>query len=61
MAKLGNNVEYSVDKDVLTIKINLKERLGKSASGKNTIVASTGGNQTVEGGYKVGVNVFVKE
>lgn len=56
------NCEMSVSGDQLTIKINLKERLGKSASGKSTIVATTEGNVSVPGfeDIKLGVNCYTK-
>ena len=59
------NVKFSQDGDTLVIRVNLKERHGKSGSGKSTIVASTGGNQqllTQSGeAVKIGLNVFVTE
>ena len=56
------NVEMSVNGDILTIKVDLSKRFGKSSSGKTTIVASTEGNQPVPGReeVKVGVNVYTK-
>lgn len=56
------NVEIKRSGDVLTIKVNLKERLGASKSGKSQVIASTDGNATVEGteGIKLGLNVYVK-
>lgn len=55
------NVKYKVDKKVLTITVDLSERLGPSGSGKTTIVATTGGNADVGvDGIKFGLNVFVK-
>jgi len=46
--------------NIATITVDLSKRLGKSASGKNTIVATTGGNQTLEGDIKFGLNVYTK-
>jgi hypothetical protein len=60
--ELGDNVEASLEGEVLTLKIDLKKRFGASASGKSVKVASTGGNKVVpvEGTeYKVGLNVFL--
>ncbi len=56
------NCDMKVDGDKLTITINLKERLGKSASGKSTIVATTEGNVSVPGfeDIKLGVNCYTK-
>lgn len=55
------NVEFKVEKDKLTITVDLKKRLGKSKSGKNETVATTGGNaETGVPGIKFGLNVFAK-
>lgn len=56
------NCDISVSGDVLTIKVKLSERLGKSASGKTTIVASSEGNISVPGHeeIKLGLNVYTK-
>lgn len=57
------NVEMEVKGDILTIKVDLAKRFGKSSSGKSTIVASTEGNQSAPGteDVKIGLNVYVKE
>ena len=56
------NVEMQVTGDILTIKVDLSQRHGKSGSGKNEIVASTEGNQSIPGRdvIKIGVNVYTK-
>lgn len=56
------NIEMSTDGNVLTIKVDLAQRFGKSSSGKSTIVASTEGNQSVPGHeeIKIGLNVYTK-
>ena len=56
------NVEMSVEGNVLTIRVDLSQRFGKSSSGKSTIVASTEGNQSVPGNeeIKIGLNVYTK-
>lgn len=55
------NVTMAVDGDVLTIKVDLKARLGESSSGKTTIVATTEGNTDVPGHapIKIGLNVYL--
>lgn len=55
------NIKMKVEKNVLTLTIDLKKRYGKSGSGKSEIVASTEGNCDVEGsdGVKIGLNVYV--
>ena len=51
----------TVTGDILTLKIDLSKRFGKSSSGKSVIVASTEGNQPIEGtDYKIGLNVYLK-
>ena len=57
------NIEMSTEGNILTIKIDLSQRFGKSSSGKSTIVASTEGNQSVPGHeeIKIGLNVYTKE
>jgi ABC-type hemin transport system ATPase subunit len=54
------NVTYTVEGQKLVITVDLSQRLGPSASGKTTLVASTSGNATLPGasGIKFGLNVF---
>lgn len=57
------NVKMEVSKDgILTITIDTKQTFGLSGSGKNTIIASTGGNVSVEGAedVKIGINCYTK-
>lgn len=54
------NVELNVKGDTLTITIDLSKELGPSASGKSTLIASTGGAVTVEGGARVNLSVYRK-
>ena len=50
-----------IEGNELTIKVDITKRYGKSSSGKNIIIASTEGNQTVDStDIKVGLNVYVK-
>ena len=57
------NVEMQVDGNVLTIKVDLSKAFGPSTSGKNIIVASTEGNQSVPGreDVKIGLNIYTKK
>lgn len=56
------NVEFSVEGNILTIKIDLSKEFGLSSSGKNTIVASTEGNVTIpDREEKIGMNVYRKQ
>lgn len=52
-----------VDGNILTIKVDLSKAFGPSSSGKNTIVASTEGNQSVPGreDVKIGLNIYTKK
>ena len=54
------NVEMKVVGDKLTITIDLSKRLGRSSSGKSTIVATTGGNKPIPGhdDVKIGLNAY---
>lgn len=55
------NVEMKVDKNILTIKVDLKKENGKSKSGKNIIIGTTEGNTVVGSeapGVKIGLNVY---
>lgn len=56
------NIEMTTNGDILTIRVDLSQRFGKSSSGKSTIVASTEGNQAVAGHeeIKIGLNVYTK-
>lgn len=59
------NIEAKFDKDTkkLMLLIDCTKRLGRSKSGKTTIIATTSGNQPVPGaeGIVMGVNVYTKE
>lgn len=56
------NVSMSVQKNILTITVDLSKEFGPSSSGKTTIVASTEGNQPVNGSdsIRVGLNIYKK-
>ena len=57
------NIRTSMSKEgVLTVTIDTTKKLGPSSSGKNILVASTGGGVQVEGapfGFKVNVSAWV--
>jgi len=58
---LMKNVKMEVTGDILTITVDLSKRYGKSSSGKNVIVASSEGNQSIpETDYKIGLNIYTK-
>jgi hypothetical protein len=54
------NVEITVEGNTLIFKVDLTKEFGPSSSGKNIIIASTEGNQSVPGreDVKVGLNVY---
>ena len=56
------NNEMTAEGKILTIKVDLRQRFGKSSSGKSKIVASTEGNQSVpgHGEIKIGLNIYTK-
>ena len=56
------NIEMTVNGDILTVRIDLSQRHGKSASGKNEIIASTEGNQSIpeHDAVRIGLNVYTK-
>jgi hypothetical protein len=56
------NIEMKVEGDILTIKVDLSKEFGLSSSGKSVIIASTEGNQSVDGKeeVKIGLNVYKK-
>ncbi len=57
------NVDMKLEGNILTIKVDLTKEFGPSSSGKTIIIASTEGNQSVEGkeDVKVGLNVYRKK
>jgi hypothetical protein len=58
-----NNVKFDIKGDVLTITVNLKERHGRSASGKSETIATTAGNSKLPapfGDVSVGLNVYTR-
>ena len=62
VTQIGKNIEASVDGNILTLRIDLSARHGDSASGKTVIVATSGGNQAIEGGKGVilGLNAYIR-
>lgn len=54
----GKNIQYAVEGNILTVRIDLAKDFGPSASGKTRIIATTAGNVALPGGAKVGINVY---
>lgn len=53
------NVAMKVEKNILTITVDLTKDFGPSSSGKTIIIASTEGNQTVPGtNATLGLNLY---
>jgi len=57
------NVDLKLEGNILIIKVDLGKDFGPSSSGKNVIVASTEGNQSVPGkeDVKIGLNIYKKK
>lgn len=57
------NVQMIVEHGMLIIKVDLTKEIGPSSSGKNVIIATTGGNIDVPGvdDTKIGLNVYRKK
>jgi len=52
------NVQVEVKGNILTLKVDLAKRFGPSKSGKTMLIASTEGNQKVEGDDKISFGFF---
>jgi len=63
MKQIGSNVRVETDGDMLTIKVDLSQRQGRSASGKTMVIASTQGNVNLghASGAVLGLNVYTKQ
>jgi len=56
------NIEMSVEKNILTLKVDISKRYGPSASGKTIILATTAGNISIpdHNDIKIGLNIYTK-
>ena len=56
------NCEMKLNGDILTITVDVSKEFGKSASGKNIIIASTEGNVSIpeKEDIKIGLNIYRK-
>ena len=55
------NIRSTIEGGFLTLRIDLRQKHGKSKSGNSTKIASTGGNVNLEGDYKhikLGLNCY---
>ncbi len=53
------NIEMKVEKNILTIKVDLTKTFGQSKSGKSEIIATTAGNIGIPGTEaKMGLNIY---
>lgn len=56
-----NNLHYEIVEGILTIRIDLGRELPGLTKGGNVSIATTRGNQTIDGfGTRLGVNVYRK-
>jgi len=61
MENVGTNVAYKVEKNKLTVEIDLSKEFGRSASGKTIRIASTEGNIKIGDTPAImGLNVYRK-
>jgi hypothetical protein len=61
--KIGKNAAFTVsDKGILTLTVDLNVEIGPSASKKTNIIATSAGNQAIDGGNGaiLGLNVYRK-
>jgi hypothetical protein len=54
------NLDFKIEGNVLTIKVDLSKTFGASKTGKSIIIASSEGNQPVAPGVVAGINVYKK-
>lgn len=53
------NMEMTIEGETLTIKVNLKQDLGLSKSGKTRIIATSRGNAKIPGtDATIGLNIY---
>ena len=54
------NIEMNLDRQILTMKVDLSKDFGPSKSGKSITIATTEGNISVPGAedVKIGLNVY---
>jgi hypothetical protein len=57
------NMEMKVEGNILTIAVDISQRLGESKSGKSVTIASTEGNISIPNheDIKIGLNVYIKK
>ena len=61
------NVAMKLEGNLLTITVDLEKTFGESSSGKNIIIASTEGNQSIPDApaahvdKKIGLNIYKKK
>lgn len=57
------NMEMLLEGDILTITVDLAKDFGPSLSGKSIIIASSEGNQSIQGKeeIKIGLNIYKKK
>lgn len=58
---VGTNVKVDVQKNKLTIEVDLSAKRTPSHSGKTEIIASTLGNAQIQPGIFLGLNLYSKK
>lgn len=55
------NIDYILDGNILTLKVDISKRLGRSSTGRTITVASSGGGQRIPGtDVTLNLNVWAK-
>ncbi len=60
MAQTGDNVQYKIADDKLTITVDLSVKGKRSASGKSIVLASSRGNVEIAKRTFLGLNIYRK-
>lgn len=57
---MPDNLDVTIEGDIMTIKVNLRRELGMSRSKKNILIATSSGNMKLPGreGFYMGLNVY---
>jgi len=53
-----DNMNVKIVGKLLTVSVDLSKQSGDSSTGKSVMIASTGGNVPIEGGLRMGLNVY---
>ncbi len=53
-----DNIKTDIKGNILTITVDLSKTGKTSSTGKNRLIATTGGNVTVKDDIKMGLNIY---